>query len=172
MVELTAKTKAHIRALFPAGKVPEAMRLLVEDCSGQLPFAAGACPASRERIWFAALRVSGGDLARLREAIRLARVDWRDLLVAALFATDTRAHERWQPQRFDKQILDLWLSGELPSGVLYRRREKLTVTLGQLAGKQGTAIALTGLEPEPSYVVRLGPHHDATLPQSWLRRAD
>ena len=48
---------------------------------------------------FAALKLSGGDLGELRSAIRLAKADWRDLLVAAGFAEDVGAHKRWLPER-------------------------------------------------------------------------
>jgi hypothetical protein len=35
---------------------------------------------------------SGGDSGRLREAMRLAKTGWRDLLVAAVFAERADAH--------------------------------------------------------------------------------
>lgn len=42
---------------------------------------------------------AGGGLALLGEAIRLARIDWRDLLVAAGFGEDPAAHLRWRPEK-------------------------------------------------------------------------
>lgn len=59
-------------------------------------------PESRvlhERISIAALRASDGDPARLTAALHVATADWRDLLVAADFAHDSSAHERWSPAR-------------------------------------------------------------------------
>jgi hypothetical protein len=50
-----------------------------------------------ERYRYAALKLSGGDLGRLRQAIELAKSDWRDLLVAAGFAENVRAHKNWNP---------------------------------------------------------------------------
>src|SRR5687768_5968991 len=49
----------------------------------------------RERILFAVLKLSKGDLKKLREAIELARFDWRDALMAAGFGHDIHQHERW-----------------------------------------------------------------------------
>ena len=61
------------------------------------------CPAREsaaaglERIRFAALKLSNGDLGELRQAVQIAGIDWRDVLVAAGFGHDLRAHERWFP---------------------------------------------------------------------------
>jgi hypothetical protein len=48
-----------------------------------------------ERIWLAALKLSGGDIGRLDNAVLLAQTDWRDLLVAAGFGSDSSAHFPW-----------------------------------------------------------------------------
>jgi hypothetical protein len=56
-----------------------------------------ATPESLERIRFAALKQSGGTLDGLAAAIRLAKTDWRDLLVAAELADDVDAHLAWLP---------------------------------------------------------------------------
>jgi len=56
-----------------------------------------AWQAPNDRIRLAALRLGDGDLAKLGSAIDLAKVDWRDLLVAAGFADDVQAHHRWMP---------------------------------------------------------------------------
>lgn len=47
------------------------------------------------RLKCAALKLSGGSLNRLDAAIGLSRQDWRDLLVAAGFEHDLKAHETW-----------------------------------------------------------------------------
>lgn len=96
MVALSDATRRRLVALFNERDIPEAERLLREDCA-DVPLLGPATAKSLERIRFAALRVSGGDLPRLRDAIALAQIDWRDLLVAAGFADDHRAHERWEP---------------------------------------------------------------------------
>ena len=47
---------------------------------------------SLERLRYAALKLSGGRLDALREAVELARIDWRDLLMGAGFGYDVHAH--------------------------------------------------------------------------------
>ena len=89
--------EAAILALFSRDDASEAETLLATDCGANLPGMDDATPTQLERIRFAAIRLSAGDIDRLREAIRLAQIDWRDLLVAADFADDVHAHERWRP---------------------------------------------------------------------------
>ena len=99
MVQLSPATRERLVALFKANDVSEAERLLAEDCAEGLPPVGEATPMGLERIRFAALRTSDGELNRLRDAIRLANTDWRDLLVAAGFAGDVDAHKSWWPGR-------------------------------------------------------------------------
>jgi hypothetical protein len=97
-IALSAATRQRLEALFAAEDAAEAERLLVERCGGELWTCEPATPTSLERLRFAALRFSGGDLRRLGEALELAHTDWRDLLMAADFG-DVEAHRRWQPRR-------------------------------------------------------------------------
>ena len=96
-VHLSADTSSRLNALFPRGERDEAEALLVEQCGSNLPLCESSDAISLERIRFAALKVSNGDLAALRSAIELAKRDWRDLLVAAGFAHDVHAHRSWSP---------------------------------------------------------------------------
>jgi hypothetical protein len=52
-------------------------------------------PNEIERIQLAALKVSEGDAGKFLEAAALARMDWRDLLMAAGFGYDVEEHLRW-----------------------------------------------------------------------------
>ena len=54
-------------------------------------------PASFDRIRFAVLKLSGGDLERLKREIDGAHYDWRDTLMAAGFGEDIHAHLKWDP---------------------------------------------------------------------------
>ncbi len=65
--------------------------------SGTEPQAPRADATSLERLRFAALKLGGGRLADLYDAVDLANTDWRDLLVAAGFAEDVEAHKSWFP---------------------------------------------------------------------------
>lgn len=54
--------------------------------------------AGQERLLLAVLKCSAGELDQLAAACDLARVDYRDLLMAAGFGYDTVAHQHWQPE--------------------------------------------------------------------------
>jgi hypothetical protein len=71
-------------------------RLLEEDCGAALPGTDNASAEFFERVQCAALKLSEGRVDRLYDAIALAQTDWRDLLVAAGFAEDIRAHKEWK----------------------------------------------------------------------------
>jgi hypothetical protein len=94
---LSPETQRRLEILFHQEHRAEAIRLLVEECGNNLPFCEHSNERDLERFRFAALKLSGGDLSRLRDAVELAKIDWRDLLVAAGFADDTQAHEHWIP---------------------------------------------------------------------------
>jgi hypothetical protein len=94
---VTPETEKRIDLLFALELRAEVMALLASQCGRNLPLMKDASSAAIERIQFAALRQSGGDMNALVRAIELAQTDWRDLLVAAGFAVDVHAHERWLP---------------------------------------------------------------------------
>ena len=96
-VPLTEATLRRVEALFRGDETLLAARLLTDECGSDLPFCADLDAHGLERIRFAALKLSDGRMAGLREAVLLAKRDWRDLLMAAGFAHDTSAHERWVP---------------------------------------------------------------------------
>jgi hypothetical protein len=98
MVPLSELTRMHLTNLFSAASQSEATTLLEEHCGDSLPLiGTNATPQSLERVRFAALKLSQGDLTQLRRAVELANLDWRDLLVAADFAQDPGAHLKWRP---------------------------------------------------------------------------
>ena len=74
-------------------------RPLAEQCGADLPLSAhmGPDPSGFDRICFAVLKLSGGDLERLRREIDGAHCDWRDTLMAAGFGRDIHAHLTWNP---------------------------------------------------------------------------
>lgn len=91
---LTRKTEEHIEAVFPS-RTKEVSALLISECGNNLPFLADADALQLERVRFAVLKISEGDWPKLLDAVDLAKIDWRDLLAAAEFADDPRAHLRW-----------------------------------------------------------------------------
>lgn len=96
-VPLSQETRRRLEALFAASDREAADRLLANECADNLPLWVATDAQGLERIRFAVLRLSGGSLAELERAVRMAQVDWRDVLVAAGFAHDPRAHETWSP---------------------------------------------------------------------------
>ena len=97
MLRLSDATRARVRALFSSDEREAAIRLLEEDCGANLPFCESATSESAERIRFAALKLSRGDLGELRSIVEHANIDWRDVLVWAGFGGDVEAHRRWWP---------------------------------------------------------------------------
>ena len=98
LVELSPETLRRLELLFPPDTRELAELLLRSDCGNNLPLHEPQDAKGLERVRFAALKVSDGQLEKLEEAIRLAQIDWRDLLVAAGFAHDVEAHLKWLPE--------------------------------------------------------------------------
>jgi len=94
---LTQKTVDHIAALFPPTQCSAAARLLEDECGHNLPFCSDKPAPHIERLRFAALKLSAGDLEKLKDAVEIAKRDWRDLLVWAGFGSSLDAHLRWDP---------------------------------------------------------------------------
>jgi hypothetical protein len=97
-LRLSKETEQKLAALF-LPNYNEASELLVRECGNNLPFCEKLDEFHLERIRFSALKLSAGNIDGLRNAIKLAKEDWRDLLVAAGFADDTTAHKRWFPEK-------------------------------------------------------------------------
>jgi hypothetical protein len=92
---VSADTIAAVQHLFAAHEVAIAVSMLADRCGTNLPFMEKASPVALERERFAALRLSGGSLDRLRRAVELATTDSRDLLMAADFGQSLTAHREW-----------------------------------------------------------------------------
>jgi hypothetical protein len=96
---LSPETEKRVELLFPPTEWDRVRLILVEECGENLPLSKGKGDAFFERIRFAVLKLSGGEIAKLDKAIRLAKLDWRDLLVASEFAEDPQAHHSWLADR-------------------------------------------------------------------------
>jgi hypothetical protein len=99
IVPLSPETRRRLDALFAGADRDDAAELLVTRCGEEIPGYRRGDQQTLERIRFAALKLSDGDLTRLETAIHLAEVDFRDLLMAAGFGLDVRAHESWFPKK-------------------------------------------------------------------------
>lgn len=97
-VGITEETQKRIQILFQPQDRPRVVDLLERGGSNNLPLLHNAEAPELERIHFAALKVSQGDFSKLVQAVELAQVDWRDLLVAAGFDRLV-AHTKWIPEK-------------------------------------------------------------------------
>jgi hypothetical protein len=97
MPPLSPGTLQRLERLFTGADRARARGLLEAQCGTNLPLLERPDDVRIERCRRAALKLSGGDYARLEEAVRLACIDWRDLLMAAGFGHDTEAHLHWMP---------------------------------------------------------------------------
>jgi len=88
----------RLEALFPMEEWETADKLLAERCGEGLPLG-HADGDFYERVRFAALKLSGGDLRQLERAVEIANIDWRDTLVAAGFGHSASIHREWFPAR-------------------------------------------------------------------------
>ncbi|HEV2398590.1 MAG TPA: hypothetical protein VGS27_16720 [Candidatus Sulfotelmatobacter sp.] len=95
MAALSEATWEKVRALFPPTKHEEVAALLQNQCGNNLPFLGTETPEGLERFRFAVLKLSQGRMDKLRDAVKLANTDWRDLLVAAGFADSADSHKHW-----------------------------------------------------------------------------
>ncbi len=99
MTSLSESVSQRIDALFPPENRKAARRLIAEKCGADLPLSdrMGPDASGFDRIRFAVLKLSGGDLVRLEREIASAHRDWRDTLMEAGFGEDIHAHLNWNP---------------------------------------------------------------------------
>jgi hypothetical protein len=96
MIELSQRTENLLQKLFTDPETRDLARnILVEECGENIPLIKNPSPEGLERIRFSVLKLSGGDLNKLGEAVKSANTDWRDLFMAAGFGEDTDAHNNW-----------------------------------------------------------------------------
>ncbi len=94
-VPVSADTQWLVDYLFRPEHRADAARMLEVQCARNLSSCENADAKSLERLRFAALKVSRGELERLSHAMHEAEMDWRDLLMAADFGLDVNAHRVW-----------------------------------------------------------------------------
>lgn len=165
MVPLSSRQRAYIARVFSREQFAEAERRLA-TLNGERE---DATPESLDRLRLAALRVSGGSLEGLQNALDLAAQDWRDLLVAAGFGNDPTAHLSWTPRPFTSHDMAAWRAGEVLPEVAFSRDVQVEIIQTQHAGARGRILELVGVEPEARYLVRLESGEEAVFHQSALR---
>ena len=96
MIALTDDTRERIQALFPQDQWVTVEEQLINHAVFER-MTAPQWSQLAERVRFAVLKLSGGDLAALQRQLDEAKIDWRDTLMAAGFGHDTAAHKQWKP---------------------------------------------------------------------------
>jgi hypothetical protein len=91
---MNAEIEKRLEALFAPEYRDQARTMLVEQCGENIP---GWKSAGLERLRCAVLKSSDGDLGKLQSAIDLAKIDFRDALMAADFGYSE--HESWWPEK-------------------------------------------------------------------------
>ena len=80
MNEVSDLVRVEVGQRFPTGQSAVVIDILAATA---LPFLdTPERERDRQRVQLAALKYANGDLERVREAVDLARIDWRDLLMA------------------------------------------------------------------------------------------
>lgn len=100
--KLSPRTRQLVEKIFGPKRVDEAAQWLEDECGHNLPFCEKHDEHQMERIRFAVLTLSQGDIRKLLAAIDVARMDWRDLFMAADFGYDVNAHELWAKDILEK----------------------------------------------------------------------
>lgn len=93
MASLWPNAIAIIANLFTPDERETITTLLIEECTAEKLYSSSA--EGVERIQLAVLKLSYGDTDKFLAAIKLAHLDWRDVLVAAGFGNDLQAHLKW-----------------------------------------------------------------------------
>jgi hypothetical protein len=75
---VTDLVKQHVHKLFP----PDEAELVIAELASA-HWAACRDGEDAERVYFAVLHLSGGDLRKFDQVFRGGRIDWRDILVEA-----------------------------------------------------------------------------------------
>jgi hypothetical protein len=96
MSKLSDATWGKVQQLFPPKQHHDVASLLLNECGNNLPFCENSNEHELERIRFAVLKLSQGNVDKLRDEIGFAKIDWRDTLMAAGFGHSVEAHKEWR----------------------------------------------------------------------------
>lgn len=93
-MNVTPLTIEIVKRYFPSEAIrEEVITLLQRECSDTVW--ERTTPVEMERLWFAVLKLSNGNMIRLKREVREAQIDYRDVLMAADFGGDVNEHKRW-----------------------------------------------------------------------------
>lgn len=96
IVPLSAEARLRVERMFSEPDASFVVELLERECSRGVPGAGSWSAEQLDRLRFAVLKLSRGSLVELQEALDLANLDYRDLLMSAGFG-QPEAHLHWFP---------------------------------------------------------------------------
>jgi len=100
--KLSPRTRQLVEKIFNPKQIAEVTQWLEDECGNNIPFCDKSDEYEMERIRFAVLKLSQGNIKKLLAAIDEACMDWRDLFMAADFGHDVKAHEQWAKNILEK----------------------------------------------------------------------
>jgi len=100
--KLSPRTMQLVEKIFSPKQVAETVQWLEEECGNNIASCNNHDEYQMERIRFAVIKLSWGNINKLLRAIDEARMDWRDLFMAADFGYDVNAHEKWAKEILEK----------------------------------------------------------------------
>jgi len=95
---LSPATEMRVESMFPPEEQERVRAILIDECGQNIPGFEEAWSPDLERLRFAALKVSEGQMDKLRAAVDLAKIDFRDLLMWAGFG-EVDTYRRRHPKR-------------------------------------------------------------------------
>lgn len=118
---LTPNIAKAVARLYPQADVKEVVRLLTEQCADNLPNCQDSDEYGLEDLRFAVLKLSGGNLAKLRDVVRMANEDWRDVI-----------WEAGSVRHYQRELLDHALQPNVKTQAAWRARRwnKLGIMAG------------------------------------------
>ncbi|MBE2991572.1 hypothetical protein IFR23_06030 [Sphingomonas sp. CFBP 13603] len=93
-LHITLRTHHVLRAVFPPNLWERVETTLVIDCGPEQVHSRDIDGEAMERIWLAILKLSDGSITAFENAVLLAQIDWRDVLLGAGFGSDLEAHKK------------------------------------------------------------------------------
>ena len=104
------RKKQLVENHFSAHHVADAVKRLEQDCGKMIPFYEDADKFQMERVRFAVIKFSEGQINIIINAITEARFDWRNLSMATGFGHDVNAHENGQRKSWKNETPTSYLS--------------------------------------------------------------
>jgi hypothetical protein len=107
MSELSPATWERLKLIFRPEDKEKAASILMNECGTNLPHLENSTPEGLERIRFAVVKMSDGNIRDLQYMVYVAKRDWRDVLGKAGFADSFTTHLEWVPK--NKDLDGKWL---------------------------------------------------------------